>query len=308
MRKAHGLLGVELRHLVAFETVVETGSFARAAEELGYTQSAISLQIAALERAAATRLLERPGGRRPIVPTDAGRRLLRHATRLTAQLQAAEADLTALAEGSARTLRVGTFQSASIRILPEAVQAVLGAHPAAELRLHEASWDIELLDLVERGQLDLTFAVLPADGPFEHEVLLRDPYVLLVHEGSPLARRREAPGLPEIARLPLIAYSSSTYGVERVMRSRGIEPNVIFRTDESGAVQRLVAAGIGSALVARLSVDAAVPGVVAIDASRRVPARDLGLVWHRDLPLSDLARSFVEAARIRCEELATDAG
>jgi DNA-binding transcriptional LysR family regulator len=300
------LLGVELRHLVAFETVVDTGSFARAAEELGYTQSAISLQIAALERAAGTRLLERPGGRRPVVPTDAGRRLLRHATRLTAQLQAAEADLTALAEGSARTLRVGTFQSASIRILPEVVQAVLGAHPGAELRLHEASWDSELLDQVERGQLDLTFAVLPVEGPFEHAALLRDPYVLLVQEGSPLARRREAPGLSEIARLPLIAYSSSTYGVERAMRSRGIEPNVIFRTDESAAVQRLVAAGIGSALVARLSVDADVPGVVAIDASRRVPARDLGLVWHRDLPLSELARSFVEAAGVRCAELDAD--
>ena len=62
------------------------------------------------------RLLERPGGRRPVVPTDAGERMLRHAVRLTAQLQAAEADLTALAEGTAGTLRVGTFQSMSIRV------------------------------------------------------------------------------------------------------------------------------------------------------------------------------------------------
>src|SRR6478672_4320409 len=84
MKKAHGLLGVEMRHLVAFEAVVETGSFARAAEQLGYTQSAISLQIAALERAAGTRLLERPGGRKPVVPTDAGDRMLRHAARLSA--------------------------------------------------------------------------------------------------------------------------------------------------------------------------------------------------------------------------------
>ena len=98
------------------------GSFARAAEQLGYTQSAISLQIAALERAAGTRLLERPGGRKPVVPTDAGARMLRHAARLSAQLQAAEAELTALAEGTANTLRVGTFQSVSISVLPDAVR------------------------------------------------------------------------------------------------------------------------------------------------------------------------------------------
>src|SRR3954452_3188333 len=125
MRKHHGLLGIEMRHLVAFEAVVATGSFARAAEQLGYTQSAVSLQIAALERAAGTRLLDRPGGRRPVVPNDAGRRMLRHAARLSAQLQAAEADLTALAEGTANTLRVGTFQSVTIRILPDAAQALI---------------------------------------------------------------------------------------------------------------------------------------------------------------------------------------
>ena len=76
MKKAHGLLGIEMRHLVAFEAVVATGSFARAAEQLGYTQSAVSLQIAALERAAGNRLLDRPGGRKPVVPTDAGSRML----------------------------------------------------------------------------------------------------------------------------------------------------------------------------------------------------------------------------------------
>ena len=70
MKKPHRLLGIEMRHLAAFDAVVSSGSFARAAQQLGYTQSAVSLQIAALERAAGTRLLERPGGRRPVVPTD----------------------------------------------------------------------------------------------------------------------------------------------------------------------------------------------------------------------------------------------
>jgi DNA-binding transcriptional LysR family regulator len=306
MKKAHGLLGVEMRHLVAFEAVVETGSFARAAEQLGYTQSAISLQIAALERAAGTRLLERPGGRRPVVTTDAGVRMLRHAVRLSAQLQAAEADLTALAEGTARTLRVGTFQSVSIRVLPDAVRSLIRERPGIEVRLHEASWDKELLDLVERGQLDMTFGVTPPLGPFEHMQLLRDPYVLLTQTGSPLADRGVAPPLTEIGRMPLIAYSRSTYGMEGLLRARGIEPNVVFRTDESAAVQRLVAAGIGVALVARLSIDSSVPGVVALDASRRLPPRSIGLIWHRDTTLSDAAETFARAAKARCDELSQD--
>jgi DNA-binding transcriptional LysR family regulator len=295
-----------MRHLVAFEAVVATGSFARAAEQLGYTQSAVSLQIAALERAAGTRLLERPGGRKPVVPTDAGDRMLRHAARLSAQLQAAEAELTALAEGTANTLRVGTFQSVSISVLPDAVRRLIEERPGIEVRLHEASWDHVLLDLVERGRLDLAFAVVPPQGPFEHVELIRDPYLLLVPEGSPLAERGVVPTLTEIGRMPLIAYSRSTYGIEGVLRSRGIEPNVVFRTDESGAVQRLVAAGIGLALVARLSIDTSIPGIVALDASRRVPARPIGLVWHRDVTLSDAALTFVEAARARCDELAGD--
>jgi len=249
------------------------------------------------------RLLERPGGRRPVVPTDAGERILRHAVRLGAQLQAAEADLTALAEGAAQTLRVGTFQSVSIRVLPDAVRRLMQARPAVEVRLQEASYEDELLALVERGQLDFTFALVPPDGPFEHIELLRDPYVLLTQEGTPLARREIAPTLAEIGRLPLVAYSRSTYGIEALLRSRGIEPHVVFRSDESGAVQRMVAAGIGSALIPRLAVDSSITGVVALDASRRVPARQIGLVWHRDATLPEASADFLAAVRARCEEL-----
>ncbi|HEY3615096.1 MAG TPA: LysR family transcriptional regulator [Gaiellales bacterium] len=291
---------------MALEAVAATGSFARAAQQLGYTQSAVSLQIAALERAAGMRLLERPGGRRAVVTTDAGERMLRHAVRLTAQLQAAEAELTALAEGTARTLRVGTFQSMSIRVVPAAVSRLMQLHPGLEVRLQEAPYEDELLALVERGRLDFTFALAPAEGPFEFAELLRDPYVLLTKAGTPLAERESAPTLAEIGRLPLIAYSRSTYGIEALLRARGIAPHVVFRSDESGAVQRMVAAGIGSALIPRLAVDASIEGVVALDASRRVPARQIGLAWHRDARLSGAAQDFIAAVRERCDELARD--
>ncbi len=99
IKKHDRLAGVEIRHLAALEAVVRTGSFGRAGVELGYSQSAISQQIATLERAAGLQLLNRPGGRRPVTPTDAGQRLLRHARRASAAMRAAEADLHALARG-----------------------------------------------------------------------------------------------------------------------------------------------------------------------------------------------------------------
>src|SRR3712207_6942164 len=92
-------LGVELRHLIALEAVAREASFGKAALSLGYTQSAISQQIATLERIVGERLLERPGGPRPVSLTEAGRLLLRHAQAIGARLDAARADLDALAAG-----------------------------------------------------------------------------------------------------------------------------------------------------------------------------------------------------------------
>src|SRR5438132_147479 len=112
-------LGVELRHLAALQAVAGEGSFGRAAERLGYTQSAISQQIATLERIVGERLVERPGGPRPVTMTEAGRILLGHAESIVARLQAAQADLAALSSGQAGPLHVGPFQSVGPKILPE---------------------------------------------------------------------------------------------------------------------------------------------------------------------------------------------
>ena len=111
-------LGVELRHFAALQAVASEGSFGRAAERLGYTQSAISQQIQTLEKIVGEKLVERPGGPRPVSLTEAGRLLLRHADSIVARLQAAQADLHALRNGEAGVLRVGTFQSAGARLLP----------------------------------------------------------------------------------------------------------------------------------------------------------------------------------------------
>jgi len=121
-------LGVELRHLAALQAVAEEGSFGRAAARLGYTQSAVSQQIATLERLVGERLVDRPGGPRPVTITQAGTVLLRHADGIIARLRAAQADLAALRDGSAGPLHVGTYQSVGARVLPEVMRRFSAAH------------------------------------------------------------------------------------------------------------------------------------------------------------------------------------
>src|SRR5881392_2026446 len=116
--KRNGFHSLELRHLAALEAIGRTRSFGAAARELGYTQSAVSQQIARLERSVGQRLVDRPGGPRPVDLTDAGRLLLRHADAIVAQLDAAQADMAAFAEGEAGPLRVGIYQSVGVHLLP----------------------------------------------------------------------------------------------------------------------------------------------------------------------------------------------
>src|SRR5437879_3029152 len=110
--------GLELKHLLALHTVAQTGAFGRAAQQLGYTQSAMSQQIAALETLVGQRLVERSRGQSGIELTEAGRLLLAHADSILARLRAAHADFAAFGLGALGVLRVGTYQSVSTRILP----------------------------------------------------------------------------------------------------------------------------------------------------------------------------------------------
>jgi molybdate transport repressor ModE-like protein len=294
--KPDSWLGVELRHFAALQAVASTGSFGRAAERLGYTQSAISQQIATLERIVGEKLVERPGGPRPVSLTEAGQLLLRHADSIVARLQAAQADLQALRAGEAGTLRVGTFQSAGARVLPEIMRRFTAQWPLIEVMLEEHDDEV-IADALERGELDVGFLLLPiGDAPLETVELLRDPYVLVVAAGSPLADG--PPSLQEIARQPLVGFRSglSTDPIEAAFRAARLEPRWAFRSNDNQTVQGLVAAGMGSAIVPLLTVDTGDPRIVAVDLGDAVEPRLVGIGRHRDRYASPAARAFIDTA------------
>ena len=291
-------LGVEVRHLAALEALETEGSFGRAATKLGYTQSAVSQQIAALERIVGEQLVERPGGPRPVALTEAGLLVLRHARAIVARLQAARADLGALAAGEAGSLRVGTIQSVGAKILPEVMRRFTGAWPDVEIELRESHSDAELADLVERGVLDLSVVQLPVDNPWlETELLLQDDYVLVTAADSPFAETR-VPTLREIAAQPLIGHRHcrATELVVGQLRAAGREPHFVLRSDENGVVQGLAGAGIGVAILPRLAVDPNDESVRITDLSPRLARRQVGIARHKDRYHSPAAKAFVATA------------
>ena len=173
------------------------------------------------------------------------------------------------------------------------------------VQLKEAE-DETLLAAVEAGDLDLTFIQLPIpDGPFEFADLMHDPWVLVVSADSPLARHATAPSLREIAGLPLIGYRTCTsiQHIETHLSLRGLSADVVFRSDDNGTMQAMVAAGVGVALMPLLAVDASDPRTGVLPLNGKLPPRVVGVAWHRDRIRSAAAESFVELAAQVCDEL-----
>jgi DNA-binding transcriptional LysR family regulator len=296
---ANGWLRLELRYLAALEAIAATGSFGGAADELGYTQSAVSQQIAALERLVGQPLIDRPGGRRPVGLTEAGTVLLGHSEAVLSRLRTAQAQLHALGQGEAGTLRLGTYQSVGIRVLPGVAARVAESHPDLRLEIHEAGCDLDLVDQVEQGDLDVTFCVLPVPGePLITEELFEDPYRLVVAADSPLLAAREVP-LETLGTLPLIGYRGCRVE-ERVvsyLRGLGVDLARVDHAGDNAIIQGMVAAGRGVALLTELSIDASDPATAVIELDEWVPRRRVGLGWHAERGSAPAVRAFVEAAR-----------
>jgi molybdate transport repressor ModE-like protein len=295
----NGWLRLELRYLAALEAIAATGSFGGAADELGYTQSAVSQQIAALERLVGQPLIDRPGGRRPVGLTEAGALLLEHSEAVLARLRIAQAQLEALGQGDAGTLRVGTYQSVGIRVLPGVAARVAETHPDLRLEIYEASCDLELLDQVQHGDLDVAFCVLPApEGPLTTEELLEDPYRLLVAADSPLLEGGEVP-LETLGSLPLIGYRGCRTE-ERVfsyLRGLGVDVNRVAFAGDNAIIQAMVAAGRGVALLTQLSIDESDPQTATLKLADWVPRRRVGLGWHPQHASSPALEAFIATAR-----------
>jgi molybdate transport repressor ModE-like protein len=255
------MLMLDVRRLRVLREVALRGSFSAAAEALTYSQSAVSQQIAALEREAGTRLVERNG--RGIRLTDAGRALVRRADAILVELAAADAELQAIAGLRGGRVRVSTFASAATALLPAAVTAFRAAHPAVQVELSLVEATEEAIGGLRTGRADLVLVARTAGEPPTDQVeahrLLEDPMLAVLPGGHRLARRRTL-RLDDLAGEPWVLGGgpgcSDRATILRACHAAGFEPRVTvdFPTDDYNATQGMVAAGAGVTLLPRLAL------------------------------------------------------
>jgi DNA-binding transcriptional LysR family regulator len=201
--------GIELRHLEALAVVADEGSFRRAARKLGYTQSAISQQIAALERAVGHAVLERPSRGRPLALTEVGTRLRRLHDTVEHAISAARADVAAAAAGVGHVVRVGT--PFSFAHLSEAVVAMRVRHPRVVVEVVSAVEDDRLLRLLETGAVDLAVVRTSEFAPpIEVRPAATCSYAVALPASCSLAGAQKRVGLSDLDSLPRIATADGT--------------------------------------------------------------------------------------------------
>jgi DNA-binding transcriptional LysR family regulator len=238
--------------------VARRGSFSGAADALSYTQSAVSQQVATLEAETGLTLLERHA--RGVRLTAAGEILYEHAEGVLARLEAAEAELAAVAGLRAGRLRMASFPTAGATLMPLAIATFRAAHPDVELTLSEGEPE-QIAPRLRAGELDLAL-LFEFDEPLagiegaRRVELLEDPMYLALPRAHRLAGKSDLHlvDLRSEAWVQTSLRSPCARHVVRCCHAAGFEPNVAFESDDYQTVQGLVAAGVGVALIPELAL------------------------------------------------------
>jgi DNA-binding transcriptional LysR family regulator len=271
---------LDVRRMRVLREVALRGSFSAAAEALSFTQSAVSQQVAALEREAGAVLVERSA--RGVRLTDAGEAVVRHAEGILARLAEAEAELEAIAGLRGGRVRMAAFESVAGTLMPLAIARFAAQHPAVELSM--ALMDQEdSIPAMRAGDIDLAITVSSGkpgdregDGVLHHH-LLSDPMYLVLPRDHRLARKRGV-RLADLADEPWIGGAPNcecNRMITNACMRFGFDPRIAFETDDYSAVQGFVAAGVGVSLIAELGLRTVRDDVVVRTLGRDTPVREI---------------------------------
>lgn len=261
-------------HLRTLVAVLRTGSFADAARELGYTGSAVSQQVAALERATRLTLFDREAQR--VRPTPAAYALADQSREVLADLARLDNHVAEVTGGSIGLLRVGSFPTASEWLLPQWLSSRRELFPHLALHLDEGEPHV-IAPLVADGELDLglvyRYELVPRRWPDNVACvpLLDDELVILVAETNPLADRAvlDVGDLRDQMWINTADQADGTRCLGLLAAQRGFEPKVDYRSNNYAVIRGLVAADLGIALTPSLGFRAGT-GVVARPMSERL--------------------------------------
>jgi LysR family transcriptional activator of glutamate synthase operon len=287
----------QLRYLVA---LAEQRNFTRAAEREHIAQPALSQQILRLEREVGLALVERTTRR--VALTEAGELLLVRARRVLAELDAAGAELQALNGLQTGHVLIGAIHTMGPVDLSLALGAYHHAHPGVELTVREESSE-ELAELLRVDELDLAFLSvterIESRGIGLHQLLSEELVAIVSHDHRFGGRRRVR--MTELAEERFIAYREGARLRELLISASheaGFEPQVALESNESQLIRKLVARGLGVAIVPRS--DAVVAGAEVSVLTLVEPAlrRDITLAWREGRRHTPAAAEFLELCRV----------
>ena len=269
---------LDVKRLNILREVANQNSFSGAADSLYLSQSAVSQQIATLEREVGMRLLDRT--REGPKLTDAGRVLVTHAEAAIARLEEAERDLASIAGLEGGELRLASFPSASATVLTEAVSIFHRRHPGVRLTVADAEPE-ESLPRLRAGEIDLALTFdypsipKPEERDLDRELVLTESMYVALPADHPLATRPTVP-LGELSDMTWLCGSlPSTCGevVLAACRSAGFEPQVGFETDDYHVMQGFIVAGLGTTLLPDLALPTLRDGLVVRPTTPTAPQR-----------------------------------
>jgi len=289
---------LDLRRLQTLREVGRRGSFSKAAQMLSYTHSAISQQIASLERELGAAVVVR--GPRGAQLTEVGQLLVDRGTEIFRQLERAEADARLLAGIGHEELRVVAFSSVAASIVPIAVSEFRHAYPHVKVNLEDSDPQAAM-SKIRSGDADL--AIVLTDSALhivrdDEQVvpLLDEPMRLVLARDHPLAHRRLIK-LSELSEENWISNHAPTYRrfLEAACGQANFAPKVVVDTDDLDTALKLIESGVGVALLPRLALEHAT-SVAVREVTPRLE-RQVGAILCQEATTNPVARAFVEALR-----------
>ncbi|WP_405921153.1 LysR family transcriptional regulator [Streptomyces sp. NBC_00122] len=292
---------LNLERLRTLDALARHGSVSGAADGLHVTTSAVSQQMAKLEREVGQPLLAKNG--RGVRLTDAGRLLADHAARIISQVELAQADVEAQRGCAVGELRIGAFPTAMRGILPQALSALRDGHPDLRALVREQEPE-ESMAAVVRGDLDLALAIdwhnkrMPVPAELTRTHLLDDSVDIAVPVAHRLAARTEI-SLSEFADDDWISWNEGQFCHEWLvftLRGTGIEPRIAHIAEEHHTQLAFVEAGLGVCVAPKLGRGPVPPGVRLLPVCDTV-RRHVYVVWRADADRRPSIRAAVDALR-----------
>lgn len=296
-------MNYSLRQLKVFVAVAHAGSFSRAGEQIGLSQSAVSHSVKELESELGVKLLDRTT--REVVLTDAGQQLAARLERLLEELTATLLDTRSVGHQLSGTVRVAASQTISAHLMPQSIAAAALEFPAIRFVLHDRpqQW---VLQSIRQGEVDFGMVIDPIQaGDLDCEAVLSEPFLLLCRNDHPLAAQAQVPWQAlQGANLVLQDYASGSRPlIDDALLRQGIEANIVQQIGHPATLFPMVEAGIGISVLPALALPLPQERSLVVRPLIPVVDRQLMLVRRKNRSLSRAAEAIWQAVRQQAQQL-----